>query len=55
MKKTLKEFLENLNTLNQANIDYLNGKNSNIILNTQYEEEYKAIQDLINSFNFDKD
>ena len=53
--KNLREFLVLLNRLNKANIAYLDGKEPSIILGGKYNEEFKKIQELINSFDFVKE
>ncbi len=51
-EKSLRELLQVLNKLNQANIDYIYGKQANILLEDKYEKEIKQIKDLINTFDF---
>lgn len=53
MNKTINGFLEVLQTVTQANLDFNNGLKPSLHFNDEeYEEEMEEIRDLINSFNF---
>jgi len=53
--KNYREFLELLLELDQANLDFINGKDGSKIDSlklSKYKEEIEKLQDLINSFDF---
>lgn len=54
MSKNIKEFLELLNRLTIANIDFLDGKQPYRIELGKYSIEINKIKDVINSFDFIK-
>ena len=53
-EKNIKEFLQVLIDLTQANLDFLNGIKINHKLKSKYIDEIKQIQDVINNFKFVK-
>lgn len=54
-EKNIKEFLELLIQLTQANIDFFSGKKCENIDLSKYSNEFERIQILINSFDFCSD
>lgn len=52
-EKTLKGFLESLQDLTKANIEFLDGKDPNFTVNKKYIVELRMVSVLINSWKLD--
>lgn len=52
-EKNLREFLQQLIALHMKNLEFLRDGEAEFVLDPKYKDEVKAIQDLINTFQWD--